>query len=156
MVRIRTLHVVCAFVSAACASDSGSGDGTEGGASSSAAAESSSSTAPASTSESSGESSDGAVDSSSTGEPFVPIDCTEACADTMSDAGVMLCYSCRCKGAFDNWLPTPEEVQCSTATDIVTPLTTVNIDWGPMNRITARYRPSIEKITREALIATRK
>src|SRR3954471_8591698 len=44
----------------------------------------------------------------------------------------------------------------TTATDIVTPLTTVNMDWGPMNRITARYRPSIEKTTREALIATRK
>ena len=118
MARIRFSVYVLVLV--ACANEGGSGDGTEGGASSSSAGESSSSTAPASSSESSGDASDDAADSSSTGEPFVPIDCTEACADTMSDAGVMLCYSCRCKGAFDNWLPTREEVQCSTATDIVT------------------------------------
>jgi hypothetical protein len=102
----------------ACAKDEPSDDGTEGGASSSSAGESTTAAGSSSSSESS--SSDDGADSSSTGEPFVPIDCTEACADTQSDAGVMLCYSCRCKGAFDNWMPTREEVQCSTATDIVT------------------------------------
>jgi hypothetical protein len=50
----------------------------------------------------------------------VPIDCTEACLDTATDAGIALCYSCRCKAAFDNWLPTPQEVQCATAEPIVT------------------------------------
>src|ERR1700760_992913 len=44
----------------------------------------------------------------------------------------------------------------TTATDNVTPDTTVSIERGPMKRITARYRPSIEKTTSEALSATRK
>src|SRR5215472_9999641 len=42
------------------------------------------------------------------------------------------------------------------ATDSVTPVTTVNMDRGPMKRTTARYRPSMEKMTREAQRATRK
>ncbi|MFO0633720.1 MAG: hypothetical protein U0168_12790 [Nannocystaceae bacterium] len=104
----------------ACGEHDRSADGTEGSASSSATSSSSSTTTAASSDSSSTAASSSAADESSTGEPIVPIDCSESCVDTVSDAGVMLCYSCRCKAAFDNWLPTRDEVQCSTATDIVT------------------------------------
>lgn len=116
---LRTTIAALALAVSACKDDGPSGDGTESGASSSSSSEGTLATG-SSSSESSSSSSESGVDSSSTGEPFVPIDCTEYCTDTTSDAGVMLCYSCRCKAAFDNWLPTRDEVQCSTATDIVT------------------------------------
>jgi hypothetical protein len=114
----RLSSLVVALLAIACKDDAPSGDGTEG----TTAIDSSTSTSgsESSTSESTSSTTTEAVDSSSTGEPFVPIDCTEACLDTTSDGGIALCHSCRCKAAFDNWLPTPEEVQCSTAVPIVT------------------------------------
>lgn len=49
-----------------------------------------------------------------------PVDaCDDSCADTTSDPGKALCYACRCKAAFDDWLPSREELQCSNAAPIV-------------------------------------
>lgn len=31
-----------------------------------------------------------------------------------------ICYSCRCKAAFDNYLPSPDELRCSAAKEIMT------------------------------------
>jgi hypothetical protein len=109
-----------ALLLAACpADDPSAADGTDGtGASTSTGSSSSSSSE--SSSETSSSSSDDGADTSSTGEPIIPIDCTDACVDVDSDAGIALCHSCRCKAAFDNWLPSVDEVQCSTATPIVT------------------------------------
>ncbi|HWB78096.1 MAG TPA: hypothetical protein VG755_24195 [Nannocystaceae bacterium] len=56
-------------------------------------------------------------DASSTGESSA---CSEACADTSNEAGISRCYACRCKVAFDDWLPAREELQCGVATPIVT------------------------------------
>src|ERR1700759_1029806 len=44
----------------------------------------------------------------------------------------------------------------STRTEAVTPIHTVNMERGPMKRMTARYRPSSEKTTNAELTATRK
>lgn len=46
--------------------------------------------------------------------------CAEACSDTSTDRGRKLCYACRCKVAFDGWLPGVEALQCSNAEPIVT------------------------------------
>jgi hypothetical protein len=112
--------MTAALSTIACASSGGAGDDTTGdgesstGSSSGALDEGSTAVADAS----SGSSSEGGSESS-TGEPIIPIDCTEACVDTVSVAGISLCHSCNCKAAFDNWLPTRDEVQCSQATPII-------------------------------------
>lgn len=59
------------------------------------------------------------TESGTTGAPITPIDCTDACVDTTGEVGVALCHACRCKAAFDNWLPTRDEVQCELGTPIV-------------------------------------
>lgn len=46
--------------------------------------------------------------------------CADACTDLGTQAGVALCHSCRCKTAFDGWLPSTDELQCSNAETIVT------------------------------------
>ena len=46
--------------------------------------------------------------------------CTEACADLDTDLGLATCQSCRCKDAFDGWLPPPETLQCEHGEAIVT------------------------------------
>lgn len=117
-VQSRIALLVGIALAIACRDDAPAGDGTEG--TTAVDSSTSTSTGGSSSSESSSSSTTEAVDSSSTGEPFVPIDCTEACLDTATDGGIALCYSCRCKAAFDNWLPTPDEVQCTTAVPIVT------------------------------------
>ena len=103
----------------ACA-DAGS-DAPQGGSTGADTGQGSEATSTAATDTGSGETL-GAVDSTgegeSTGEPPIVIDCTEACADTTSDAGVAVCYACRCKAAMDGWLPSPEEVQCGLADPI--------------------------------------
>jgi hypothetical protein len=78
-----------------------------------------SATEPQPGSESSAASADSTGDESgTTGEPPIVIDCTDACADTQSDAGIAVCYSCRCKAAMDGWLPSREELQCGLAEPI--------------------------------------
>ncbi len=47
-----------------------------------------------------------------------PVDCTDPCADTTTDAGYARCYACRCKAAMDGWLPGPEELQCGEGAPI--------------------------------------
>ncbi|MBX7080296.1 MAG: hypothetical protein K1X88_13960 [Nannocystaceae bacterium] len=116
----RSTAVVAALLLLACGARDHGADGTEGGTSSGGGSTGTTATAGDGSSSTQASSSSSGADESSTGEPIVPIDCTESCVDTRSDAGIMLCYSCRCKAAFDNWLPTRDEVQCSTATDIVT------------------------------------
>ncbi len=65
----------------------------------------------------------GGVDESGSGsedttDGIIEIDCTEACADTASEAGIAVCYSCRCKAAMDGYMPPVELLQCSEATDL--------------------------------------
>jgi hypothetical protein len=60
------------------------------------------------------------VDDSSTGEPPPPDACADACLDLASPAGIAVCHSCRCKVAFDDWLPSVDELQCANAEPIVT------------------------------------
>lgn len=74
-------------------------------------------------SESSGDGTDAAeveADGSSTGEPPPPDACADACSDLASEAGIATCHSCRCKVAFDGWLPSVDELQCENAEPIVT------------------------------------
>ena len=61
----------------------------------------------------------GELDDESTGEP-APDACADACTETGSDGGAALCHACRCKVAFDDWLPPVEELQCANAEPIVT------------------------------------
>jgi hypothetical protein len=49
---------------------------------------------------------------------LIEIDCTDACTDTATDAGIAVCYSCRCKAAMDGYMPTVEELQCDQATPL--------------------------------------
>lgn len=118
-VRVRVVHHRFALLlaSASCARDESATEPAGDTSTSTALADSSSSSSSTSTTTST--TADPAESSSTSGEPFVPIDCTEACLDTTSDAGIALCYSCRCKAAFDNWLPTRDEVQCSAAATVV-------------------------------------
>ncbi|MBC8066753.1 MAG: hypothetical protein IAG13_00340 [Deltaproteobacteria bacterium] len=119
---IRTRWSFTALVLAACQGDAPAADGTGTGEATTGSTSSAggSSTSVASTSsESASSSSDDGADTSSTGDPMA-VDCTDACIDVASDAGIALCHSCRCKVAFDNWLPSVDEVQCSTAAPIVT------------------------------------
>lgn len=62
----------------------------------------------------------GAVDESSGSSDggSSPIDCTDACSDLASDAGIAVCYSCRCKNAMDGYLPSVDELQCSQAEEL--------------------------------------
>lgn len=116
--RCRLAPIVALALAGACRDDAGGdGGGTTGGADSTTSTSGSSSSSSESSSSSS---TTEPAESSSTGEPIIPIDCTDACIDTTSDPGIALCYSCRCKAAFDNWLPTPDQVQCATADPIVT------------------------------------
>jgi hypothetical protein len=46
--------------------------------------------------------------------------CADACVDMEADAGAATCHACRCKVAFDGWLPGPDELQCADAIPIVT------------------------------------
>jgi hypothetical protein len=50
---------------------------------------------------------------------IIPVDCTASCADTSTDAGSQVCYSCRCKEAMDGWLPSVDEFQCANGEEIV-------------------------------------
>ncbi len=103
-----------------CRSDAApGGDGTEGTAGGSSVGESATTTTSSSSGLGADASSSADWDEGSTTEPLIPIDCTESCIDVASNAGIALCYSCRCKAAFDNWLPGPDEVQCSEATPII-------------------------------------
>ncbi len=70
-------------------------------------------------SESSGDVETGAVESGSTGDPEVADACAAACVDTQSLGGASLCHSCRCKVAFDDWLPSVDELQCANGVSIV-------------------------------------
>jgi hypothetical protein len=56
----------------------------------------------------------------STGEPPALDACADACFDLTSEAGVAVCHACRCKAAFDDWLPSTDELQCENAEPIVT------------------------------------
>ncbi len=56
----------------------------------------------------------------STGEPEAVDACTEACVDLGSRTGIATCHSCRCKVAFDDWLPSVDELQCGNGEPIVT------------------------------------
>lgn len=58
--------------------------------------------------------------SGSTGEPEAPDACASACADLDDRAGVATCHACRCKDAFDDWLPSVDELQCAHGVPIVT------------------------------------
>lgn len=49
-----------------------------------------------------------------------PDACDPACADLDSGVGLATCHACRCKSAFDGWLPAPEVLQCGNAEPIVT------------------------------------
>lgn len=72
-------------------------------------------------------------DGTTVSEP-VPDACASACADVDHDPGRELCYACRCKAAFDDWLPGPGELQCDLAAPIVTyeaDLTTPEGAWVP-------------------------
>ncbi len=60
------------------------------------------------------------AEGSSTGEPAPPDACADACLDLASQAGIATCHSCRCKAAFDDWLPSVDELQCANAEPIVT------------------------------------
>lgn len=117
----RIVATLIVLVTAACSGDDAgvAGEGT-GDTSTTRDLASSSTSSSSESSSTTADTSSGSESSSSTGEPFVPIDCTEACVDTATDGGIALCYSCRCKAAFDNWLPSSDEVQCSTASPIVT------------------------------------
>ena len=117
----RIVATLIVLVAAACSGDDAgvAGEGT-GDTSTTRDLASSSTSSSSESSSTTADTSSGSESSSSTGEPFVPIDCTEACVDTATDGGIALCYSCRCKAAFDNWLPSSDEVQCSTASPIVT------------------------------------
>lgn len=54
-------------------------------------------------------------------DPGHPADvCARACADIDTDVGLATCQSCRCKDAFDGWLPPPETLQCEHGEAIVT------------------------------------
>ena len=46
--------------------------------------------------------------------------CAEACVDRDTELGIALCHSCRCRHAFDDWMPPVETLQCSNAEPIVT------------------------------------
>lgn len=70
-------------------------------------------------------SSDGGSDgqtheSGSSGGPEAPDACADACLDLTPGEGEALCHSCRCKVAFDDWLPSTDELQCSHGEPIVT------------------------------------
>ena len=76
----------------------------------------------------------GDADESSTGDPAVPDACADACVDVTDEAGIALCQSCRCKAAFDDWLPPVTEMQCANAEPIVTyhaTLTDTDFTLGP-------------------------
>ncbi|MCX4239963.1 hypothetical protein [Paraliomyxa miuraensis] len=60
------------------------------------------------------------VDGDSTGEPTEPDACEDACIDLGSEDGIAGCHACRCKIAFDDWLPSVDELQCQNAEAIVT------------------------------------
>jgi hypothetical protein len=62
----------------------------------------------------------GPHDEGSTGDPATPDACAEACGDLASREGIALCHSCRCKDAFDDWLPPASQLQCENAETIVT------------------------------------
>lgn len=59
-------------------------------------------------------------DEASTGLPEAPDACADACADLSAGMGLALCQSCRCKVAFDDWLPPASDMQCANAEPIVT------------------------------------
>lgn len=62
----------------------------------------------------------GELDGSSTGEPPSADACADACLDLASQEGIATCHACRCKVAFDDWLPPVEALQCASAEPIVT------------------------------------
>ncbi len=118
--RTAVLALALALVLPGCRSDAvPAGDGTSGTAGSTSTGESATTTTTTSSSSTGLGADTSSSDGGSTTEPLIPIDCTESCIDTTSEGGIALCYSCRCKAAFDNWLPAPEEVQCSAAMPIV-------------------------------------
>jgi hypothetical protein len=46
-------------------------------------------------------------------------DCESACAQAGSNEGAAAqCYACRCKDAFDGWLPSPAELQCGAGVEV--------------------------------------
>lgn len=47
-------------------------------------------------------------------------ECADACGDLVTEAGVAQCHACRCRAAFDDWMPSRDEVQCGNGTPIVT------------------------------------
>jgi hypothetical protein len=46
--------------------------------------------------------------------------CADACTETTAGAGLALCQACRCKAAFDDWLPAVEQLQCEHGEPIIT------------------------------------
>lgn len=105
--RLRIARVAAAFALWLSACDAGAPGGDDTGGVGSTDAESAGTTS---------ENPDGA---SSSGEDAPSDACDEACVDTISDTGIALCHSCRCREAFDGWLPAPDEVQCGIASPIV-------------------------------------
>ncbi|MEX1368260.1 MAG: hypothetical protein AB1Z98_34335 [Nannocystaceae bacterium] len=63
---------------------------------------------------------DGATEDGSSGAPPAPDACADACLDLGTPQGDALCHSCRCKVAFDDWLPSVDQLQCSQTEPIVT------------------------------------
>jgi len=53
-------------------------------------------------------------------EPEPTDACLDACADLDTDVGLATCHACRCKDAFDGWLPPVQTLQCSLGEPIVT------------------------------------
>ncbi len=84
---------------------------------------------------------------STTGAEPAPDACASACVDLDHDPGRELCYACRCKHAFDDWLPSPEQLQCDRAEPIVTyeaDLSTPEGAWVPAGiGVTHCANPSI-------------
>ncbi len=57
--------------------------------------------------------------SDSVAVPIIAVDCTSSCADTTTDEGQAICYSCQCKKAMDGWMPSTDEYQCANGEEIV-------------------------------------
>lgn len=59
------------------------------------------------------------VPAGDTAPEIIAVDCTTSCADTSTDEGKAVCYSCQCKSAMDGWLPSQDELQCAEGEEIV-------------------------------------
>ncbi len=118
-----TIALALCLLGVSCGDDGEAAQGSSGGTTrgssggtASTTTETSSETASETAGSTRGEATD--EDSGSTGGGFVEVDCTEPCSDLASDAGVAVCYACRCKNAMDGFLPSVEQLQCSEADEL--------------------------------------